>query len=971
MKEDAAVSEVALLRVATLSVGEVDEIIRTGDTSRLGPVLGKAMGLATEYAPDQEDRRGRDSPTLRYVSRMGCRATPFGLFAGFATVDVGRHRQLHLSGRDEHRVRVRLDAGALSTAVLAGVAAHPKAVKYSANPSIQRRDGVVRYAKRGDSNAPIVELRLTNAISSVLGLVADRARSIDEIAAGLSTSPEQQSAVSEFVERLAERELLMPDTSLLVPGTEPLNVAVELLESSGAPSDAEALDRLGRATCGVWTFGEFIDLDLDKPWQEACNSIADLTEVKAQYRYHVDLELKTPGASLDHATTRSLRLATEIVTSCFPPRDPLKRFKEVFRQQYEDTRVPLLMAIDPDRGLRPSLDRRASQLAGDAAVFREGATTAAMREVSEVSLRALAAGAGAGTVDLLRSAIVPANGLGASATRVLHAALLDPVAGFDAMLLGGYSRGALGPLSRFSMYDTPMTDYVQELTRREADSGVVRAELLFGGHYRLGNITLRPRLYEDTVSLDGDGTTRPADIDISVTVHDQLLLWHRPTGRPLEIELNSAHNAMSQHANPVYTFLALAGSWGGITWEWGPLAQLPHLPRVTAGRIILATERWLVERAALAAAVSDRNPARRLRELLPGIGDRRWVGFGADDKTLAVNLACDQSVSALLTKGVTEPTIAFRELPYVEHPAAMSDAGAHVAEVMLPIPSSQGGRTRPSTSRIPPAFDGEHGRRWVYARYHCGPGTSDPVIVTASDLMRRFRDGGLASQWFFVRYDDGVPHVRVRVRPEDGQRSEVMREMEELGHRLGDQGIVNRVVFDTYVPEVSRYAGIESLRLAERLFSADSDSVSALLGEKPSERERLDAGTAAALLWAATVAPADQDQLDLLVTLRDRIGLMPSKGTGRLARDRKSAIAARLAEPPSSAGDVHTALGGLVSHVATVDPPFVPFIVGSCLHMHFNRLFAVDNLRLEWLCCEFACRIVRSRIARQTTHAQR
>jgi lantibiotic biosynthesis protein len=448
-------------------------------------------------------------------------------------------------------------------------------------------------------------------------------------------------------------------------------------------------------------------------------------------------------------------------------------------------------------------------------------------------------------------------------------------------------------------------------------------------------------------------------------VHDQLQLWHRPTGRPLEIELNSAHNAVSQDTNPVYAFLALAGGWGGATWEWGALAQLPHLPRVTAGRVILTGERWLVEREALAAAVASGNPSGRLRDLLPGIGDRRWVGFGEGDRTLAVNMTCDESISALLAKGVSDPMIAFHELPYVEYPAARSDAGAHVAEVLLPVPSSQRGRAPSSLPWKPPAFDRSHGREWVYARFHCGPGSSDLVILAAADLMQRFRDAGLASQWFFVRYDDGVPHVRFRVKPDDGRRDAVMREIEALGHLLGDQGIVTRVVFDTYVPEASRYGGIESLCLAERLFSADSDSVSAFLREKPSERERLDGGVANAFRWAAAVAPTDVDQLELLATWRDNLGLSPSKGTGRLARDRQATISAAIAEAPQDGNDVRTSLKDLAASVTAIDPQMVSLIVNSCMHMHFNRLFAVDQRRLEWLSYEFACRMARSRIARQ------
>ncbi len=83
--------------------------------------------------------------------------------------------------------------------------------------------------------------------------------------------------------------------------------------------------------------------------------------------------------------------------------------------------------------------------------------------------------------------------------------------------------------------------------------------------------------------------------------------------------------------------------------------------------------------------------------------------------------------------------------------------------------------------------------------------------------------------WFFLRYADPQFHLRVRVNvgPDDFPKlAEVVR---QATLPAATSGLVSRIVYDTYLPEIERYGGPEAITLAESIFSVDSDASLALL----------------------------------------------------------------------------------------------------------------------------------------------
>src|SRR5262249_22168588 len=123
------------------------------------------------------------------------------------------------------------------------------------------------------------------------------------------------------------------------------------------------------------------------------------------------------------------------------------------------------------------------------------------------------------------------------------------------------------------------------------------------------------------------------------------------------------------------------------------------------------------------------------------------------------------------------------------------------------------------------------GSEWLFVKLYCPRNFEDDVI---SGSMLTFADNaiasGLADSWFFIRYSDPEPHLRLRFK---GAPEKLTRQL--FGHvcdwagRLIADGLCLKFVFDTYEQEIERFGGPAGMALAETFFSEDSRYAAQLL----------------------------------------------------------------------------------------------------------------------------------------------
>jgi thiopeptide-type bacteriocin biosynthesis protein len=548
----------------------------------------------------------------------------------------------------------------------------------------------------------------------------------------------------------------------------------------------------------------------------------------------------------------------------------------------------------------------------------------------------------------------------------------------------------------------------------------VFAEVVHLPEGRVGNILCRPVLRGYEIPYLGRSGA-PADrqlplSDLLVSVQDErIVLRSRRLGREVVPRLTTAHNHVTRGLG-VYRFLGALQSQHvtpGVTWDWGPLAQAPFLPRVVSGRVILSRARWNLTGDDLAAfreppgeTPSGLRPSgarqfaavQRLRERcrLP-----RYVALADGENELAVDLDNVLSLEMLAheVRGRTYAVLV-EMVPGPDELCASGPEGAFTHQVIIPFvrtPQPEPEpmpRSEPAPAAVRAATPGARrfppGSEWLYVKLFTGPATADQVLRRIASVLTWALTAGGADQWFFLRYGDPDWHLRLRIH---GAPNRLLHETLPLLTRvtapLLDTGELWRLQLDTYEREVERYGGPTGIRLAERVFHADSDAVLAIVRDLTG-----DAG--AELRWRVALRGVDLlfDDLGLTLEQKRDIAAAAQRGYGRLFgvggafqqevsrryRGERAAVEALLDPDRDPPAELAASLRALHQRSAALAWPArelraaakagrltvsLPELALSLAHLHVNRVLRSSQRAQELVIYEMLGRAYRSQAARR------
>jgi thiopeptide-type bacteriocin biosynthesis protein len=357
-----------------------------------------------------------------------------------------------------------------------------------------------------------------------------------------------------------------------------------------------------------------------------------------------------------------------------------------------------------------------------------------------------------------------------------------------------------------------------------------------------------------------------------------------------------------------------------------------------------------------------------------------------DNQEIPIDLESVLSVEVLLSLARDRESLELREmLPGPEALCARGPEGRYVHELLVPFVGK-------SPAKSPPLQHSPEGARrsflpgseWLYAKFYGGNVSLDQALVkTIGPFALSAVASGVADSWFFVRYADPRPHLRVRLHGDPRQlRENVLPELNRMAEELRAGGQIWRMQIDTYEREIERYGGVEGIEVAERIFHVDSEAVLAILtmleeGDSGQderwrmallgcdallddlglsfEEKRSLAGCARQAFGAGRSEDADlrrtlgeryrRDGRELLPLLEKR-GLEESPLLPGLevlsSRSRDIAAAARDLRSAEAAGRLERPVGA---------------IAGSLVHMFLNRIFLAGHRKQELVVYDFLDRL--------------
>ncbi len=1000
------------------------------------PDLEASFGL-WEREPESERGRGIEQALVRYFLRMAGRATPFGLCAGCSVGTIGAATKITLASRAEWRRHTRLDMDYL--AALTGLLAADPGLRpiftYRPNSSLYRAAGRMRYAESKmegkERSYHLVAVEVSDLLEATLTRARDGATCAD-LAAALVDKEITSAEAEEYVAGLIESQILMPDIALAVTGPEPIHA----LTAQFSPHPA--LATATRALEQIHATLESLDAaGLGHPperYRAVAAVLADLP-AKVEISRLVQVEMVKPAATLTLGgqvlaeLNRGVELLHRLARPLPPASDELARFREAFATRYEGRLVPLVEALDGETGLGFPVARggETSPLLKGLTFPRDKDGTARWDARENLLLRKLAEALanssseillGSKDLDEMAAKESPALPDSFAVMATVAAASEAALVTGDFRVLLGEVRGPSGAalLGRFCHADPELHRQVERYLRAEEalHPEAVFAEIVHLPEGRLGNILARPVLRAHEIPYLGHSGATPEQqlpiTDLRLAVRDgRLALFSARLDREVIPRLTSAHN-YAWNSLPTYRFLCALQMQGtaSLGWDWGILQRAPFLPRVSAGKVVLARAQWNATKDEL-HSLGVKHGAERFRALQVWRTARRlprYVALTDFDNHLPLDLDNVLCVETFVdrVKGRDEATLV-EVFPAPDLLIACGPEGRYVHEFVVPFirtaPASAEpgnaihphvpGTARRGSARSPAPRTFPPGSEWLYAKLYTGTATADEVLrEVIHPLVAEVLGAGAANRWFFIRYADPEHHLRVRFHGDPERlRGEVLPAVERAVHPLLHRGQLWRVQFDTYEREVERYGGDEGTLLAEQLFQIDSEAVLEILDLVESGDAGLDER------WRLALRGMDALLTDLGLDLPGKFAVLDSVRAA-FAREFRAdtKLKAQLSERYrkerqsleallSSASDADHALAPgfeILRHRSTKLAPIIAELKAceaagrlaipiaelapSYLHMHANRLLRSGQRAHEMVLYDFLTRQYDTALAR-------
>jgi thiopeptide-type bacteriocin biosynthesis protein len=841
-----------------------------------------------EREPDSKKGLQAERALVRYFERMCSRPTPFGLFSGCSVGRVlpgrgGEQTELVLRARQEYRTSSRLDFEYLFalTANFRRDPAIANELRYWPNSSLHKIANTWHYIQTRSTpkgrTHHVVKLYGDEYLTAVIEQAGSGATVPELVEAVLlvpADSRTSEAEAREYVQELIESEVLVPSLLPLVTGAPAHEDLIVQLESLPAGKmSAQALRSTQEKLAALDAKG------LGSPPAEYRDVATLLQTFPVGFDigrlYQVDMIKPFERGTLPPIVIEELKNAVELLCRLAKPGelDELRRFKDAFMERYERAWVPLLEALDPEVGVGfgRSSGADGSPLLKGLAI---GGAAPSPRAAGSTALRALLFRKisqcwqeDCPELNLELSDLPPddaepgslAESFAVTATLVAPSAEAVDKGQFTLYLRGGAGPSGARLFGRFCHADPELKRYVERHLREEQElhPDAVYAEVAHLPEGRIGNVLCRPIFRDhEIVYLGRSGAPEDRQLpatDLLVSVDNgDILLYSRRLQKQVIPRLTNAHGFMNPALAPVYRFLCLMQHQHGTNFPnfgWGPLGELDFLPRLRVGRLVLAPARWRISSEDVGKIRKLKSHDRfvavqelRRRRKLP-----RWVTLPQNDNFIPVDLDNPLSVEAFVHALKRDAETTLDEMYPANADLCVSGPEGHFhSELMVPFvrrrPAPEAATARrlqsveasaakapsilvPRATRSLPL-----GSDWLYLKLYGGEAALDDALLFAvAPFVQNALRSGVISRWFFIRYADPHPHLRIRF---NGAPERLMQDLLPqlyTFHQLLADGKLWKIQFDTYEREIERYGGVQAVLAAEDIFFADSEAVLAIL----------------------------------------------------------------------------------------------------------------------------------------------
>lgn len=439
-----------------------------------------------------------------------------------------------------------------------------------------------------------------------------KGKTIQELATLLVNKEITLKEANGFIEQLIQNQLLVSELEITVTGEDYLENLMQRIQQ--IPSNTKISTQLME----LQTQLREMDTSFGNPvhiYERLIQSAKKLVpEFETKYLLQTDCFATTTQNTLHKRIQKSLKKALVLFNKITLPtaNANLEEFKRAYLKRFEQTEVPLSIALDSETGigfgtkktenhplledipLTPTKKRYKRMIWADVDSILQQKLIACLQENQDTLSLSL---------DDFKELPTPWNDLPDTISSLIEVYPSEEAEKVYIKNIGGASATCL--LGRFSYGDKNLLEHVQEIVALEEQMhpDKVLAEIVHLPQARTGNILHRPTFRKYEIPYLGKSNVPSKhqipieDILVSVK-NDRIVLHSKKYNKEILPRLSNAHN-FGADPLPLYQFLCelqTQNKQSSIGFRWHEVfKQYPFLPRVTFENLILSKAQWRIE----------------------------------------------------------------------------------------------------------------------------------------------------------------------------------------------------------------------------------------------------------------------------------------------------------------------------------------------------------------------------------------
>ncbi|MDN5286538.1 MAG: hypothetical protein JWR38_2812 [Mucilaginibacter sp.] len=823
-----------------ISVIISDPLFRTA-ILMASPVFYFSLKRAGFIAADLSEKE--QLTLLKYYNRFCFRPTPFGLFSSVTLAEWSEEYFPTTNAHPEYRAIVHTDQ-AYQNAIIQNTdqSALPSITIFEGNPSIYRALREFRFFRTSlDDNLKHREYQLQSiAFSRLLDDLISFCRNgkgrteiVDYIIKKALCANDEGEAYADF---LIDAQLLVNRMRPNITGNDYLIRLQEKLRKAkhtgNLPGTVSDLLKRKHPIQEGYFQGLKENLKMLLP-----DDMKALVPEELSIILYRDKQHETLGRNIRDKLSNGIDALMALTPAENLP--AMAQFVKSYQRYFEGQCIPLLAALDPEIGIGyqqpaagkdnplletlhipapPTNENVISWTAGHSCLLENWHRT------NEEDLRVIR----------LSPAELEQLGPKESPLSILGMSVLFREAGDKVFIesAGGINAPAL--LGRFTIADPKIHAAACSMAeiQEQQNPDLLFAELLHLADPHVDNINRRAHIWHYELPITAASelpVERQLELaDLYLTIYNnQVFLYSKKHSKFVIPRLTSAYNH-SLNQLPIFRFLAdLPYQYSRHNLSFDLRQFFPGLffyPRVEYLSAILYPATWVLREEQLnllrtSTAVQEIHIFKKLRQQLRlpkkfsmAEGDRQLVFYADRDADILFFIHCiRQKTEVILQEFLGNGEIRQYNAYLIPR-----------ERLLLPPPPTITNHLKAVRSKIKRKYI--PGSEWLYLKIYAPRVGTSRLLLRLYPLLRRQYKHGCIQRWFFIRYEDHAPHVRLRMQVNPEAISEILLAFKAKLEDRVQHHVVREYQIDVYNRELERYA-LAGIDKTEDFFWTSSELV--------------------------------------------------------------------------------------------------------------------------------------------------